>query len=67
MPFRKRPIKGKARRLKVVYPLTNMILRQQKKDVKPIPTIVGRDWAIVNGEFFEFTEEERKWRNRHGR
>ena len=48
---------------------SDLIVRHPKNDVKPIPTIIGKGWAIVNGEFFEFTEEEKKWRkeNRVGR
>ena len=45
-------------------PFNTTIIRQPKKEVKSIPTIVGRDWAIVNGEFFEFTDAEKKERRR---
>ena len=42
-----------------------LIVGHQKKEVKPIRTIIEKDWAIVDGEYFIFTEEEKKWRKKN--
>lgn len=49
----------------MVRPYTSASVRLPRKEVKSIATIVAKDWAIVNGEYFIFTEEEKKWRREH--
>ena len=49
----------------MVNPFTAQSVRLPKKEVKSIATIVAKDWAVVNGEFFVFTDEEKKWRREH--